>query len=272
MNETQRLQELWPEARSIHLRSVAQREYYSDSTQEEIKKAYYEQISFESSQVMEQLHALLAETHHTQLPYAPFKYLYPWVDLHENRQLKSIYSGTVLDPLTVIEEDIRIIGEKADGRISELSTEIKLNCEHIVPQSWFGKKEPMKGDLHHLFACEPACNSKRGNLPYTDFPSYTPEAGIRGITTGCGMSESGKFEPEYGKGIAARATLYFYLRYSGIVDISSRVDLKLLFSWHKEFPVTLYELHRNAAIHELQGNRNPFIDHGELLAGNPLFQ
>ncbi|MCE0446644.1 endonuclease [Streptomyces tricolor] len=42
-----------------------------------------------------------------------------------------------------------------------------------MPQSWFAKREPMRGDLHHLFACEPECNSFRGNIPYTDFPAST---------------------------------------------------------------------------------------------------
>ena len=27
----------------------------------------------------------------------------------------------------------------------------------------------MRGDLHHLFACEVGCNSFRGNFPYCDF-------------------------------------------------------------------------------------------------------
>jgi deoxyribonuclease I len=43
-----------------------------------------------------------------------------------------------------------------------------MNTEHIVPQSWFGAVEPMKGDLHHLFVCEPECNIARSNFPYED--------------------------------------------------------------------------------------------------------
>ena len=33
--------------------------------------------------------------------------------------------------------------------------------------------------------------------------------------------------------------------------------------WHEAEPVTEYERHRNAAIFERQGNRNPLIDHPE---------
>ena len=120
----------------------------------------------------------------------------------------------------------------------------------------------MRGDLHHLFACEPACNSSRGNSPYYDFPSYSPSALI--IRSGCGMAEGGKFEPEYGKGIAARAVFYFYIRYKGIISIDDKMDFEVLKKWDEQYPVGLYEKHRNAAIQELQGNRNPFIDYTGL--------
>ena len=37
----------------------------------------------------------------------------------------------------------------------------------------------------------------------------------------------------------------------------------VLMTWHEQDPVSTWELHRNAAIAERQGNRNPFIDHPE---------
>ncbi len=37
----------------------------------------------------------------------------------------------------------------------------------------------------------------------------------------------------------------------------------MLLEWHQEFPVTIYERHRNARIHGRQGNRNPFVDRPE---------
>ncbi|MNC25049.1 Extracellular ribonuclease precursor [compost metagenome] len=93
-----------------------------------------------------------------------------------------------------------------------------------------------------------------------------PEMSAQDVVAGCGKQEADRFEPEYGKGIAARATLYFLLRYPGMID-SSRVDELLLLQWHHTFPVTLYEKHRNLAIFELQGNRNPFIDFPEAAEG-----
>lgn len=39
--------------------------------------------------------------------------------------------------------------------------------------------------------------------------------------------------------------------------------LVMLLDWHDAHPVTLYERHRNMAVAEKQGNRNPLIDHPE---------
>jgi endonuclease G len=70
-----------------------------------------------------------------------------------------------------------------------------------------------------------------------------------------------------GKGPVARATLYFLLRYPGQIGDEARElqreRVSLLLEWHGANPVAEYERHRNAAIAELQGNRNPLIDHSE---------
>ncbi|RSD21504.1 endonuclease I family protein [Mesobacillus subterraneus] len=202
------------------------------------------------------LHSLLKETHTTHLKYSPHDYVYPWVDLQEDLQLKSLYSGQALDPVEVIEEDLRMMEALRESGLAK----VLFNTEHVVPQSWFDGEEPMRGDLHHLFACEPGCNSMRSNLPYHDFQSYEPEFAAVGIRTGCGMVEAGKFEPEYGKGIVARAVFYFALRYLDVIRVDDKMDFAVLLGWHHDHPVTRYEKHRNAAIQELQGNRNPFID------------
>ncbi|MFJ7753748.1 endonuclease I family protein [Peribacillus muralis] len=233
------------------------REYYDENKDQELKKAYYQDDSLSR----DGLKNLLAVTHKNQLNYSPHRHVYPWVDLQENGKLKSLYSGKGMDPIKAIEDDIRIL-EVLSSQSAKLENML-VNCEHVVPQSWFNKKEPMRGDLHHLFACEPGCNSSRGNFPYHDFEDYVPEVGAAGIKAGCGKSEEGKFEPEYGKGIVARATMYFSIRYEGIIN-SSNVNLALLLEWHRLFPVTTYEKHRNQAIQEIQGNRNPFIDFPEL--------
>ena len=81
----------------------------------------------------------------------------------------------------------------------------------------------------------------------------------------CGREKALGFEPLAGKGPASRVTLYFLLRYAGLVGDAEREltkdRLALLLGWHGEDPVSEYEHHRNVAIAELQGNRNPLIDH-----------
>lgn len=241
------------------LKAVLNRDYYNERTDLEQKNDYYRMISFKDSYLSSRIRKLLEETHLQKLSYTPHRYLYPWVDLQEDRTLKSLYSGKRMNPLDVIEEDIRKLEQEVQQGQSGTSV---LNCEHVVPQSWFHKKDPMKGDLHHLFACDPGCNSIRGNHPYDDFLDYIPERLILGIKDGCGKNEGGKFEPEYGKGIVARSTLYFLVRYPQTIS-HELVNISLLLEWHQRFPVSRYELHRNQAIQELQGNRNPFIDYPE---------
>jgi len=147
---------------------------------------------------------------------------------------------------------------------------LPFNCEHVVPQSWFTKKEPMRGDLHHLFACETRCNSFRGNTPYDDFADF-PEPTAAGpaldvVRDDCGKSAANGFEPAHRKGPAARAVFYFLLRYPGVIEADEMPPQRqqVLLAWHEEEPVTEWERHRNVAIFERQGNRNPFIDYPEL--------
>jgi hypothetical protein len=91
-----------------------------------------------------------------------------------------------------------------------------------------------------------------------------PDAQER-LMSDCGRSEAPGFEPAAGKGPVARATLYFLLRYLGQIGDEARElqreRVGLLLDWHRGNPVEEYERHRNAAIAELQGNRNPLIDH-----------
>ena len=151
---------------------------------------------------------------------------------------------------------------KFEAEFDALEAALPFNCEHVVPQSWFGKHEPMRGDLHHLFACESGCNSFRGNFPYFDFPDA--EEALR---EACGHREADGFEPAAGKGPVARATLYFLLRYPGLWATRRRSSepsgSRCCSTGTRGDAVSDYERHRNSAIAELQGNRNPLIDHPE---------
>ncbi len=259
--------------------------YYSQEQDQSWIDHYYCQISFSEltpRQLFQGLRMLVTETHKYKHPYHISKdqYLYTWVDLQPNGQLKNIYSGVQKKPRIVIEEDLitvqkrfeqyrklvikqRFSSEEIERQVIKISNQHKFNAEHVVPQSWFKAREPMKGDLHHLFACEPQCNSIRSNFPYYEFDSKTDPVRLR---SHCGLFEVNRFEPEYGKGAVARATLYFLLRYPTKIlkRYKKNINLPLLVRWHERFPVNVYEKHRNKAIFEIQGNRNPFIDFPDL--------
>ncbi|WP_149551238.1 endonuclease [Streptomyces marokkonensis] len=269
------------DAALVNHRLARERPYYDRTADSAAREAYYAHVSTgDGSALRRSLTALLTETHEPQPRYKPMRLVYPWVDLHKDGRLRSIYSGKDFSA----EELIRADAAVAEARLAQvqellmqestagpaefeaefdaLEASLPFNCEHVVPQSWFAKQEPMRGDLHHLFACEVGCNSFRGNFPYFDFPDF--EEAVRDA---CGMRESTGFEPQDGKAAVARATLYFLLRYPGQVGDAAREfpedRLPVLLRWHESEAVTEYELHRNAAIAEIQGNRNPLVDHPE---------
>jgi endonuclease G len=265
------------------LRANRERPYYDAEVDAAAREAYYRDLPAQSTpeERFRALSQLLRRTHTTVLSYgdARYQHLYPWVDLQENGMLRSLYTGDEYPPEKVIQDDFllesarmaqlrtwmassaRFAGELSlsdvQAQLEALDDQGPYNCEHVVPQSWFKPRSlPMKSDLHHLFTCDTRCNSFRGNTPF----------GITGLAgEPCGKQSGNEFEPANGKGPAARATLYFLLRYPGeINDRTSEYtasDITTLLQWHNAEGVSLFEKHRNAAVHAAQGNRNPLIDH-----------
>ena len=259
------------------------RPYYQQAEDALHSQAYYDGIRMETdrSANFRVLSGLVSRTHTAQPRYAPAKHLYPWIDLYKDGRrlvIKSIYSGHIFEAEGFIEEEFRIearrerlrvmlrmneaLSAASESMLEELlENSAPYNCEHVVPQSWFRKKEPMRGDLHHLFACESRCNSFRGNHAYYEF---APNEAFMEM---CGQRENDQFEPAAGKGAVARATLYFLVRYPSSIDLDeSLMDearIQTLLQWHRGDAVSDHERHRNAGIVEAQGNRNPFVDHPE---------
>ncbi|MFI9342087.1 endonuclease [Streptomyces sp. NPDC052773] len=269
------------EAALLNHRLAQERPYYDGPADAAAREAYYADVRTGDGDALRRaLTDLLTSTHTPRPRYDPTRMVYPWVDLHKDRKLRSIYSGRTFTAEELIRADAAVakarlarvrellLQESTAGpaefaaEFDALEKSMPFNCEHVVPQSWFAHREPMRGDLHHLFACEVGCNSFRGNFPFFDFPHF-----MEAVRDDCGMRENVGFEPENGKGAAARATLYFLLRYPREVGDAEREfpkdRLPVLLRWHETEAVTEYELHRNAAIAQLQGNRNPLIDHPE---------
>jgi endonuclease I len=269
------------------LAAARTRVYYDAEADAEAADAYYHGVA------LDQYASLVTRSHTRRPAYQPARELYPWVDLQPSGTLRSLYTGHEWELEALIRADLAIaearaqelaarlatLGAQADGAApaeaeaeAEAAVEATLpfNCEHVVPQSWFAKREPMRGDLHHLFACEARCNSFRGNTPFAEFADF-PEptavsAELRVVRGECGKSEANGFEPARGKGAAARAVCYFLLRYPGEVQPGEMPPPRrqILLDWHEQDPVTEWERHRNAAIFDRQGNRNPLIDHPAL--------
>lgn len=232
-------------------------DYYDEEGDARDRDRYYASVkdSFEKAdgqQLFQDLNRLLKSTHRA-LDYGQArKELYTRVDRRPDGALYYLYSG----------EGPKQEEEASAPSHKELSN---YNCEHVVPQSWFNKQSTMKSDLHHLFTEQVQCNGSRGNLNLTEI-----EDGQGQTIPNCGLLDpaDSEFEPKGGKGEVARAIMYFVTRHPGQVGNAGHearlADMKTLLEWHREYPVTDYELHRNEVIEDVQGNRNPFIDFPEL--------
>ena len=193
-------------------------------------------------------------------------HLYTHVDLQEDRMLRCVYTNTVIAPEQLLLKDLL-----TDlGHRSELPQRFRnnqyLNCEHIVPQSWFDKEQTARCDLHHLITADGAANIFRTDCVYRELGS----TGQQGPTNrpaymqAAGRKDSGtkRFEPIRNKALVARATLYFLIAHEGKIDATRYDDgaIAMLIEWAKSEPPSSYERHRNERISEVQGNRNPLID------------
>lgn len=156
------------------------------------------------------------------------------------------------------------------------------NREHIVPQSLFNSASPMKSDIHFVRPTDGYVNGKRSNYPFgmVGSASWTSQNGSKvGTSSSTGYSGT-VFEPiDEFKGDVARMVFYFVTRYetqlsgfsSGNMLGSTTYpgleewELNVLLAWHNQDPVSDFEVARNNASYNFQGNRNPYIDHPEYV-------
>ncbi|MEM9047013.1 MAG: endonuclease [Pseudomonadota bacterium] len=101
-----------------------------------------------------------------------------------------------------------------------------INTEHTVPQSWFGRRNPMRSDIHHLFPTHKDANSARDSDPFCEIKDSETRTwfgvdafgNLRKLSTPPlsaidehGDDQIGEFEPpETQKGDTARAIFYFF--------------------------------------------------------------
>ena len=238
---------------------------------------YYATITNTSSgaTLASSLHAL-SENKHTN----PISYDGLWDAYYTTDVLPG--TGIILD--TYSEKKLYTVGDDQD-KGSHSNEGDTYNREHTVPQSWFTKASPMVADTHHILATDSVVNGLRSNFPYGEVG--TPDEG--GLTLNGSKKGNSKissysgtvFEPidEY-KGDIARGYFYMAIRYSDklanwgdgaeVVFTSSypyltSYALDLFTKWSHLDPVSDKEIIRNDAIEDVQGNRNPFIDHPEWI-------
>lgn len=236
--------------------------YYDASKDAARAREYYGDLARlpDGSERIGKLRDLVTSTHKPEprgYHYVVAKHLYSEVDRHPDGTIRSVYTREPIQVLTYPDLSLQTLAENDLSAIAGASASAPevigawlafqkgaatMNCEHVVPQSYFDEREPMRSDLHHLFACDIKENSRRGDTPY------------------------GSFTPQGGKGEVARATLYFMLRYPEIRLPYQGDAIRILKEWSAQDPPDAHERHRNAEIQTIQGNRNPFVDHPEWVA------
>jgi len=156
---------------------------------------------------------------------------------------------------------------------------LPFNCEHLIPQSTFNSRAPMKNDIHHLAPTFDRWNSSRGSFPFDEIEDsetekwmYLKDAIECDNTAPClptenidlysemlSTSSNSFFEPrEDAKGNVARAIFYFFTMYPQY-NINRLGDVNTLHQWHLDDPVNEADIKRNEDVAKYQGNKNPFI-------------
>jgi endonuclease I len=121
-----------------------------------------------------------------------------------------------------------------------------------------------KSDLNILYPVLKKANSSRNNLKFGNVTAT--------LSQPCPLSKRGHgvdggkdvyFEvPDVHKGNVARAIFYFSVRYKLPISADEEASLR---AWHRSDPVDEFERRRNETIYAKQHNRNPFVDHPELV-------
>lgn len=161
------------------------------------------------------------------------------------------------------------------------------NREHTFCDSWLGAASPQRSDAHHILPTDGYVNNRRSSYPHgkVGTASWTSSNGSKLGNADASTGYSGiVFEPiDEFKGDFARMYFYVATRYeskiAGWVGNGSAGEIlagntypafKLWFytmmvQWADQDPVSQKEINRNNAIYAVQKNRNPYIDHPELV-------
>lgn len=210
---------------------------------------------------------------HTEVGYGGLWTLYKTSDVRPNGTIWDMYSTSAYRPGTDQCGQYSVIGDC-------------YNREHSFPKSWFDDHTPMYDDAFHIYPTDGKVNGQRGNHPFGECArgtSVAPKGDVRplgklGASTFPGYSGT-VFEPDdQYKGDFARSYFYMAACYNDRISTWNSDMLSgdrypafaswavnLLLKWHDSDPVSKKETDRNEVVYSAQHNRNPFIDHPELV-------
>lgn len=234
---------------------------------------YYNSIdtSLRGDDFRDKLANLITTTHTDYTSYAGLANAYKTTDAVPNKSgyITWFYTGT----------EVKFSGFGGSGG--------QTNREHVWPKdggSAFSATSECGSDAHHLRPTECNLNSTRGSKSFGEVEQSTQNVvnQNKSASYGDGTADSlcytsgSFFYPAAGyRGATARILMYVQTRWGNKFNLqfvdgaghSKTIgDFKTLMKWHLEELPTQEEINRNQAVYEIQGNRNPFIDHPEYAA------
>ncbi len=152
------------------------------------------------------------------------------------------------------------------SEVGNMHTEV--NIEHTWPQSKFNRrfdKGFQKSDMHHLYLTDSDANNKRGNHEFGKADGRVDELNVERCSSSKLFEDRGDMHfqpPTEHRGNVARSLFYFATRYDMVISEDQEEALR---EWHKADPVDEAERARHEIVVKHQKNRNPFVDHPELV-------
>ena len=234
---------------------------------------YYKSIdtSLRGETFRDKLATLITTTHKNYTSYDGLAEAYKKADVVQGK------SGTIKWFYTATEVKFSSFGGSSG----------QTNREHVWPKDGgaaFSATSGCGSDAHHLRPTETNLNSTRGSKNFGEVEqiakNIVKENGKsnygNGTADGLCYTSGDFFYPAAGyRGATARILMYVQTRWGDqnnlkFVDGSGHSktigDFKTLMKWHLQEPPTEDEIYRNEAVFQIQGNRNPFIDHPEYAA------
>lgn len=247
---------------------------------------YYSEITATGgNELLGQVHDLITKTHTTYTSYS---------DCSNPTYVQRTDPGSSSAYVMEFYSQADISATWGSGNVGTWNRE-HLWCQSLSNGLWTDVSNSTRSggsDLYHIRPAESRLNSTRGNNKYGELTNrdnskvYYKDAGGNNVAHG-GYNSGGVFEPlDEVKGDVARILMYVYTHYNTYSNVhgttngsascfgtlnfthvisasSEAAAISMLLEWNKSDPVDQVEITRNEVVYDIQGNRNPFVDHPE---------